>query len=417
MTTQMLVSSDDLDTSPLRWLADGLVPETGCGYVWGPPGAGKSLAFGLELGLAVATGTKFFGRDTRQGTVVYALGEGLPGQGIRKQARLARQARDDTIAIAEVARDHGDAAARALAAALPRYDGSNLKIICEPFDIRLTPKGEISASMREAIALIGELDEPPSLIICDAAADFTGGHSLSSDSNATAFAAGLKALAAETDACCIVIAHPTAANTKMLGAGRLIAAADFVFEVQPDAAAAPGAAQTATCTCRKQKDGSRPEPFGWVLEPAAWSEPVIGDDGEPTGETEHVESATVRLLQPPGRSPEPRSRPAAPLPVLAPARQDERPRKRSGIRPQRHGLHAVPDLAPRRDLPARLISVQCPDCSRLGVTCDTRMGGSSALIPVSFDPVLAVHADRAVAAWMAGAVSEAELDTVLAAVA
>lgn len=194
MTTQQLVSSDELDCSKMRYLADGILPEVGQGYVWGPPGSSKSLAFGVNLGLAVSNGVSWMGRATRKGAVVYALGEGLPGQGIRKQAQLAAHARDDTNAIAKMAMEHGDEAARELSASLPAYVGTGLKIMVEPWDMRLTAKGEISASMREAIDLMKAMDEPPALVICDAAGDFCGGSGLSSDSVANHFAAGLKAL-------------------------------------------------------------------------------------------------------------------------------------------------------------------------------------------------------------------------------
>jgi AAA domain len=373
MTTAELISSNDLDTSPVEYVAAGIIPRVGTGYVWGPPGSSKSLAFGIELGLSVANGVPWFGRATIAGPVVYVVGEGMGGIGIRKQARLARQARDDTGAIAAVARDHGDAAARALAAALPAYSGDQLYVLTEPFDVRLTARGEISASMREGIALIAALGQVPELVILDAAGDFTGGAGLSNDSVANHFAAGLKALAAELDCVVLVIAHPVANNSKMLGAGRLVAAADYVVEVQPDTAAAPGAAQTATVTVRKSKDGAIPEAFGIETLPCEWQEPERDDSGEPTGRTVTVESATVRLLEQhaPVPAPQPSRSAPAPLPVLAPA-APERPRKRSGIRP-RHGLHVVGgDPAPTPV--AALLGPQCPvrDCNRpggMGATC------------------------------------------------
>ena len=418
-----LISSAELDTSPIAWTAAGIIPRTGTGYAWGPPGAGKSLAFGIELGLAVASGTPFFGRATIAGPVVYALGEGLPGTGIRKQARLARQQRDDTEAIAVMARDHGDAAARAMAGALPAYDGEQLFIIDESFDVRLTAAGEFSRSMREAIAIIGDM--APELVILDAAGDFTGGASLSSDSNANKFAAGLKALAAALDCVVLVIAHPVAANTKMLGAGRLVAAADFVIEIQPDTAAAPGAPQTTSVISRKSKDGAGFETFGFVLEPASWP-----DTDPDTGDPVTVESATVRMLESSSARPGPPARSAPPaLPQLAPG-TPERPRKRSGIKRDRGGLHAVPDPRPPRgkvavpgavdrEFVSRLLSVECPDCHALGggQGCNTSYPGSG-LVPLALDPaVLACHAARALDAWGAGRISEAEADVILAAVA
>jgi hypothetical protein len=100
-----------------------------------------------------------------------------------------------------------------------------------------------------------------------------------------------------------------------------------------------------------------------------------------------------------------------------------RPRKRTGIRPQRGGLHAVPDRMPspdeaRRAMVAAVLSVRCPECSRPNsMGCDTGMKGTSRLIPLSFDGghALAAHADRAVTAWMEERLTEPELNAVLAA--
>ena len=428
MTTQ-LIPSTDLDTSPIQWTVDQVIPRTGTGYAWGPPGSGKSLAFGVELGLAVSSGRDWFGHPVIRGPVVYCLGEGLPGTGIRKQARLARQQHDDDQAIGNMARDHGDAAARALSASLPDYSGDQLFILCQPFDIRLTPKGEISASMREAITVIRAQVEAPELVICDAAGDFTGGADLSSPSNANKYAAGLKALANELDCVCVIIAHPVKKGDAMLGGGRLVAAADFCIEVQPDERSAPGSPMTASVMSRKSKDSSKFPDFGYELCPATWQQAEEDEDGQPTGRMVTVESATVRLLEAaPVQPPGPRSRPAAPLPVLTDTPHAARPSKRSGIK--RHGLHAVPDAAPgslaalaasadaRREITRLVLAAHCPVCSRSQLGCDQRMGGSALmLLGRSLSGPLYVHQDRALTAALAQPDPDAFLDTVLAPVA
>ncbi len=294
-----LIRSDDLDSSPMEELAGDIIPRTGVGYVWGPPGAAKSLTFGIELGLAIANGTKFFGRPCRRGPVVYAAGEGLPGIGVRKKARLVRQERDDAAMVASAARDLGDDAAGALAAAMPAYTGEDFFILTEPFDVRTTAgAGEISGSMSAAIADIIALGAVPEIVIIDAAADFCGGAGLGNDSHANRFAAGLKVLAAVLDTCILVIAHPTASGAKMLGAGRLVAAADFVIQIQPDSVSAPGAPATSSVISRKAKDSKLFETFGISVETVTWDEPSYDDEtGELTGQTEPAESATVRPLE------------------------------------------------------------------------------------------------------------------------
>lgn len=63
---------------PLRWLVKGLLPAQGLVVVYGPSGAGKSFLL-LDLALALARGTPWFGRRTLPAQVYYLCLEGLPG--------------------------------------------------------------------------------------------------------------------------------------------------------------------------------------------------------------------------------------------------------------------------------------------------------------------------------------------------
>ena len=129
----------------------------------------------------------------------------------------------------------------------------------------------------------------------------------------------------------------------------------------------------------------------------------------------------MRLLEAdPAQPPEPRTRPAPVLPVLADAPRDERPAKRSGIRRRSNpaGLHSVPDAAADRAAMVRgILSVRCDACSRPAqVGCDVAMKGCGTLYPLSFDGgrVLGAHESRVLDAAISGAV---DLDEVLAALA
>ena len=414
----MLLNASDLDTSPVEFLTAG-IPRIGHGFLYGPSTAGKSLV-ALDLALAVANpGAKWCGHEVNyHGTVAYLMGEGVSSMGVRVQARLAREQSDQTAAVAAEQRDHGDQAARAMIAALPRYDSANLKIWPESFPMYFDRSERPTAGMKQAVAQLATLVEGGlELVIVDAIADYTGQLSLSNWSSANRITKGLKYLASELDCFILCVSHTTADKSKMIGSQRLFDSSDAVLEIIPDDVSAPGAMASATVTARKDKSDQLADGWGYVVEPCRWEQPAEDEDGNPVpGELIEVRSATVRRIEqarPSAPAPEPQ-RQAPPLPELQAV---ERRTKRNGIR--RHGLHAVPDPAPRRDLTAALLSVQCPDCSRLGggMRCDVKMAGSSGLIPVSFDPLVAVHADRAVAAWMAGHLTEAELNTVLAAVA
>jgi AAA domain len=434
-----LINAAELDTSPPEWLVGdnsgtgppGILPRIGTGFVWGKRTAGKSLSFGIDLSLAISNGVPFLGHPTIKGKVVYCLGEGLYDLGCRKQARLARQARDDTLAIAAVAEREGDEAARAFAASLPAYTDDNLFVITEPFTIPLSANREPSRSLQQAINAIKALNPGPDapedelcveLVIIDAIADFTG-RSLSNDASANLIAAGLKTMARELDCFILAIAHPTAKGDRMLGADRILNSADVEVEIMPDENNAPGSPKTASVIAHKSKYGALFETVGYRIEGCEWDEPEIDEDGNPTGETVRVRSATIRLLEPDAPStPDQRAappRPAATLPVLrevAPAS-----RKRTGLRRATRpapSLATVPDIRPagtrplavlstaadaRRGLKDTVLSVSCSTCSRqAGKSCDQRMRDSR-LIPLGRDQSgpLYAHEDRLVSAALA----------------
>jgi hypothetical protein len=63
--------------------------------------------------------------------------------------------------------------------------------------------------------------------------------------------------------------------------------------MEPDGKTAAGY-QAATVSCEKSKYGPPWETFGYYIDPCAWHEPVLDDEGVPTGELDLVTSATVR---------------------------------------------------------------------------------------------------------------------------
>jgi hypothetical protein len=70
---------DMLDTIPEpTWTIDTILPEGGYTLVYGKRSTRKSFA-ALDMGLSVATGIPFHGRDVKRGRVVYLAGEGFRG--------------------------------------------------------------------------------------------------------------------------------------------------------------------------------------------------------------------------------------------------------------------------------------------------------------------------------------------------
>jgi 5S rRNA maturation endonuclease (ribonuclease M5) len=70
---------------PVSFLVEDLIPAGGFGTMIGKPGALKTFA-GIDIGLSVATGATWHGRETKQGSVLYISAEGAAGFGQRISA-------------------------------------------------------------------------------------------------------------------------------------------------------------------------------------------------------------------------------------------------------------------------------------------------------------------------------------------
>src|SRR5215469_12231278 len=289
-----LVNADDLDTSPPEFLVEGMVPLTGTGFIWGESRWGKSLLINGELALAVANGTEFFGRRTVQGDVAICLGEGLYDAGVRKQARLAREQSDRVrIAAKLVLQGYSEEQAKQWLDTLPPYTDENLYFMTEPFVLPLDNGGAPTRSLRAAVEGLRTL-ENLALVVLDSFSDFTPSLSISNDASANRAVQGMKMMARELDCVVLAVAHPTRDGGRMLGAGRLFNSSDFVIKMEPDAGSGHGTARSATVSCEKNKYGRPFDPFGYYIDPCSWREPVLDDEGLPTGEYEMINSATVR---------------------------------------------------------------------------------------------------------------------------
>jgi hypothetical protein len=73
------------DEDEEEWLVQGIVPKHGLTILGGNPKTGKTL-FALDLCMAVATATDFFGRDTAEAAFLFVTEEGTPVE-MRKRLR------------------------------------------------------------------------------------------------------------------------------------------------------------------------------------------------------------------------------------------------------------------------------------------------------------------------------------------
>jgi hypothetical protein len=325
-----LVSAEDLDTSPPEWLVDGVIPLVGAGFIWGKSRSGKSLLTNGELALAIVNGTDFFGREVAKGSVAVCLGEGLYDAGIRKQARLAREMNDRTRIAAHLAEARNDVrVGTQWIDDQPPYTDDNLYYMTEPFILPLENKGNPSQSLRAAADALKQIPDLQ-LVILDSFSDFTPSLSISNDASANRAIAGMKFLVRELDCAVIAVAHPVGDGSKMLGAGRLFNAADFVIQVQPEETQGRSGPSGASVICEKNKYGRPFEPFGYYIEPCAWYEPYLDDDGKPTGEQALIRSATIRSANSEAiTQTKPTEKPALPTFITT---QDASRKKRTGVR-------------------------------------------------------------------------------------
>jgi hypothetical protein len=312
-----------------------MIPRVGVGFWYGKRWTGKSLAVDVELALAIANGVPFFGREVRKGTVIVGLGEGLNDAGIRKQVRLEREKQDRAAHAAQIKISDGDDAAKAWLDDQPVYDGANVKYLTAPFalaTIRDDGEAEISKSLRAFITRAKKIKNLE-LVIVDSLSDFTGTISISNDTSANRVMQGLKRLSSELNCFVLCIAHPTEKGDKMIGAGRLGNAADFIAKSTQEDKDGEGR-DVSTVTCEKNKYGGRFEPFSYAVETYKWFEPILDEWGDPTGEAKLASTATVRQLDlddAPGDEPsiielDEDYEPYKPVNV-----DDGRPHKRSGI--------------------------------------------------------------------------------------
>lgn len=79
---------------PAEWVIGNWIPRHALSVMWGPPGSMKSF-LALSIAAAVATGTEWYGNETRRGLVLYQAGEGGAGIGARTRAWQTAAGVDD----------------------------------------------------------------------------------------------------------------------------------------------------------------------------------------------------------------------------------------------------------------------------------------------------------------------------------
>lgn len=226
-------------TDPV-WLIENLI-EVGClVLLFGDPGAGKSF-LAIDWAYCVATGTPFFGREVKSGTVVYVAGEGHRGFGRRREAWGAHHGVDTKAA--------------------PVYLSTGPANMLEALE-----------QVRTAIAPL----DPPALIVFDTLARNFGNGDENSTKDMSAFVAAVDDLRADYPDCVVLIVHHSghAEKQRARGAMALKGAVDTEYRLDTE--------KGLRLVNTKMKDGETPQPIPLVLKEVGRSAVLVEDDNQPT---------------------------------------------------------------------------------------------------------------------------------------
>jgi len=222
-------------------LVRGILGEGGLSVLYGAPGAGKSF-LALDLGYAVATGQPWMGRDTRQGPVIYAAGEGVSGLRLRGNA---------------IARVKG---------------GDPSQIFMLTHALSAPDEGDKLALMLDQVT--ARCSIPPALLIIDTLSRFFGdGDDENSAKDMKRFVGAVGALLTKCPTLHVMIVHHSGkdADKGMRGSSALQGAADTVIQCRKNE-------DRHLALVEKQKDGQDNIPLPFALDQVELGE---DEDGEP----------------------------------------------------------------------------------------------------------------------------------------
>lgn len=225
-----------------EFVVEGLFETSSVVGVVAAPEAGKSLLM-QEIAVCVALGQPFHGRRVKRGLVAYLVGEGQHGLFARFQALATR------------------------------YDFA--ADVC-PLVVAKAPTSLIDAiellRVEESIRRKAELFKMPlTLLIVDTLARFIAPGDESKAMDMGAYLAAIDTLRGEAAA--VTLHHPGHGDgTRGRGSSSWKAGLDTEYSLA-------NADKTITVTCQKMKDGEKPKPFSFRIEPAPTK--MRREDGSP----------------------------------------------------------------------------------------------------------------------------------------
>lgn len=236
----------DVDKVTIRqdWLVSDFLFCGDIGMIYGASGSGKSF-LAVDMGLSIARGVPFLGKDTRKGGVLYQAGEG--GKGLVKRLRAYKQEHRVT---------------------------ENLPFVLLPARLDLfSHDGDTEAFIAECLAWKAVLPEPLSLIVIDTFSTASPGANENASEDMSRLIRAGEDINKATGAALLWVHHKNAAGDRERGHTSLRANIDTAIEVIKDEETSHRTARLA-----KLKDGEDGLKLTFDLHPVTVG---VYDDGKP----------------------------------------------------------------------------------------------------------------------------------------
>lgn len=228
----------------------GLLGNGTASVIYGEPNCGKTF-FALELGLSVARGAPFFGREVMQGGVIYCALEG--GYGAKNR-------------IAAYVQHHG----------ISKEDSARIPfgIVTSTLNL-MDPEGDVRSMIHAILDAADRIDEPVRMVIVDTLSRAMPGGNENSPEDMTALVSNVDFIRQETQAHVMLIHHCGKDTAKgMRGHSSLRGAIDTEIEVSKQA---NGTGSMSIATVSKQRDLEVAGEFTFKLYPVELGKNDRGD--------------------------------------------------------------------------------------------------------------------------------------------
>lgn len=227
-----------LDSVKLRhdWLVDGMMFTGDFGLTYGASQSGKSF-LSVDMGLSIARGERFLGKDTRQGSVIYQAGEG--GKGLIPRLKAYR--------------------------AHHELGGEDVPFVLLPGRVDLfagDDENGVEPFIAELQAWQAWLTDPLALVVIDTWSTATPGANENASEDVSRALRAIQRIQDATRAGVLVVHHKNAGGEKPRGHTSLYANADTALEVIRD----EENPDQRTLRVAKVKDGEDGEKIGFKLQ-------------------------------------------------------------------------------------------------------------------------------------------------------